>query len=124
MIQLFVNPNYNFIGRRRWAYILSAIFIGVGLVSMVAKGGLRYDIDFAGGTLVQVRFAEPPRIEKIRASLATVQLGDSIIQEFGDPREFIIRLPLGTTTSEEVSRRVRGALAGDPSLGTFEIRRV
>ena len=89
MIQLFVNPNYNFIGRRRWAYILSAVFIAVGLVSMVAKGGLRYDIDFSGGTLVQVRFAEPPRIEKIRAALATVQLGDSIIQEFGDSREFI-----------------------------------
>ena len=124
MIQLFVSPNYNFIGRRRWAYILSAVFIAVGLVSMVAKGGLRYDIDFAGGTLVQVRFAEPPRIEKIRASLATVQLGDSIIQEFGDPREFIIRLPLGAATAEEVSRRVQGALAGDPSLAKSEIRRV
>jgi len=124
MIQLFVNPTYNFIGRRRWAYILSAVFIAIGLVSLVVKGGLRYDIDFAGGTLVQVRFAEPPRIEKIRAGLATVQLGDSIIQEFGDPREFIIRLPLGAATAEEVSRRVQGALAGDASLAKSEIRRV
>lgn len=124
MIEIFKSPNYNFIGRRRWAYLLSVVFIGVGLVSMVAKGGLRYDIDFAGGTLVQVRFAEPPRIEKIRAGLATVQLGESVIQEFGDPREYIVRLPLGATTFEEVSRRVQGALAGDPSLGKFEIRRV
>jgi preprotein translocase SecF subunit len=124
MIELFRSPSYNFIGRRRWAYILSAVFIGIGLVSMVAKGGLRYDIDFAGGTLVQVRFAEPPRIEKIRAGLAAVQLGDSVIQEFGDPREFIIRLPLAQTSSEEVTKRVQGALARDASLVKSEIRRV
>ena len=34
MIQLFRNPNYNFIGRRRWAYIVSALFIAV-LASMI-----------------------------------------------------------------------------------------
>ena len=124
MIELFRNPAYNFIGRRKWAYLASVVFIGIGLASMVARGGLRYDIDFAGGTLVQVRFAEPPRIEKIRASLVAIQLGDSIIQEFGDSREFIIRLPLKTAGSEEVGRRVQTALAGDASLGTFEIRRV
>jgi preprotein translocase subunit SecF len=124
MIEIFRNPSYDFIGRRRWAYIASVLFIGVGLVSMVIKGGLRYDIDFAGGTLVQVRFAEPPRIDRVRAGLATIQLGDSIIQEFGDPREFIIRLPLATASSEEVTRRVQAALAGDASLGTSEIRRV
>ena len=124
MIELFRNPNYNFIGRRRWAYLASVVFIAIGLGSMVAKGGLRYDIDFAGGTLVQVRFAEPPRIEKIRTSLAAVQLGDSIIQEFGDPREFIIRLPLAATSAEEVTRLVQGALAGDASLAKAEIRRV
>ncbi len=124
MIELFRNPNYNFIGRRRWAYLASVVFIAIGLGSMVAKGGLRYDIDFAGGTLVQVRFAEPPRIEKIRTSLAAVQLGDSIIQEFGDPREFIIRLPLAATSAEEVTRRVQGALASDASLAKAEIRRV
>ena len=124
MIELFRNPAYNFIGHRKWAYLASVVFIGIGLASMVARGGLRYDIDFAGGTLVQVRFAEPPRIEKIRASLVAIQLGDSIIQEFGDSREFIIRLPLKTAGSEEVGRRVQTALAGDASLGTFEIRRV
>jgi len=124
LIELFRNPAYNFIGHRKWAYLASVVFIGIGLASMVARGGLRYDIDFAGGTLVQVRFAEPPRIEKIRASLVAIQLGDSIIQEFGDSREFIIRLPLKVAGSEEVGRRVQAALAGDASLGTFEIRRV
>ncbi len=124
MIELFKNPNYDFIGRRRWAYYVSIAFTLIGLVSLVARGGLRYDIDFTGGTLLQVRFAEAPSVGKIRSSLTAIQLGDSIIQEFGDAREFIIRLPLAAVGSEEVARRVQGALGADASLGGFEIRRV
>jgi preprotein translocase SecF subunit len=124
MIELFKNPNYDFIGKRKWAYIVSLVITLIGLGSLVVKGGLRYDIDFTGGTLIQVRFEQAPTIAKIRASLATIQLGDSIIQEFGDPREFIVRLPLVAIGSEEISRRVQGALGSDASLGKFEIRRV
>ncbi len=124
MIELFKNPNYDFIGKRKWAYLFSAVITLIGLGSLVVQGGLRYDIDFTGGTLIQVRFEQPPAIAKIRASLATIQLGDSIIQEFGDAREYIIRLPLTAVGSEEVARRVQGALSAEPSLGKFEIRRV
>jgi preprotein translocase subunit SecF len=124
MIELFKKPNYDFIGMRKWAYIISIAITLISLGSLVVKGGLRYDIDFTGGTLIQVRFEQPPAIAKIRASLAAIQLGDSIIQEFGDPREFIIRMPLVAVGSEEISRRVQGALGAEPSLGKFEIRRV
>jgi preprotein translocase SecF subunit len=123
MIELFKNPNYDFIGRRKWAYIVSIVFTLIGVTSLVAKGGLRYDIDFTGGTLVQVRFEQAPAVAKIRASLSAIQLGDSIIQEFGDAREFIIRLPLIQVGSEEVAKRVQGALGADAALGKFEIRR-
>ena len=124
MIQLFGNPNYNFIGRRRWAYLASALFILIGLVSLVSKGGLRYDIDFAGGTLVQVRFEQAPRVGDIRQSLAGIGLETAIIQEFGDPREFIVRLPLGDKDSTEVGRQIQQALGASGTLGSFEIRRV
>lgn len=123
MIQLFRSPNYDFIGRRRWAYLASVVFIAIGLASLIAKGGLHYDIDFAGGTLVQVRFAEPPTTDRIRAALATIGLGDSVIQEFGDPQEFIVRLPLTGATPEDVTTRIERALT-DGGLGRFEIRRV
>ena len=124
MIELFPAPKWDFIGKRRYAYILSAVIILIGIGSLIAKGGLRYDIDFAGGTLVQVRFAERPSIAAIRSALATIQLGDSVIQEFGDPREYIIRMPLTGVASEDIGKRVQAALARDASLGTFEIRRV
>jgi preprotein translocase subunit SecF len=124
LIELFKSPNYDFIGKRKWAYTVSIIITLLGLISLAARGGLRYDIDFTGGTLIQVRFERAPTIAQIRTSLATIQLGESIIQQFGDAQEFIIRLPLAAVGSEEIARRVQGALGANDSLGKFEIRRV
>ena len=124
MIQLFRDPSFNFIGRRRWAYLVSILFILAGVGSMVAKGGLRYGIDFSGGTLIQVRFETPVAVDRIRRALETVQMGDSVIQEFGDAREYLLRLPLAQLSSEEVTRRTQEALAKDSALGKHEIRRV
>ena len=124
MIQLFRDSSYDFIGRRRWAYLVSAAFIVLGLASVTLKGGLRYGIDFSGGTLIQVRFAEAPAIDRIRKTLAEIRLGESVIQEFGDRHEFILRLPLADLSAEEVTRRVQDALGRDGGLGKFEIRRV
>jgi preprotein translocase subunit SecF len=124
MIELFHSPSYDFIGKRRWAYIASVLFIAVGLASLVARGGLRYDIDFAGGTLIQVRFEQAPDVGRIRAALGRIGLGESVIQEFGEAREFILRLPLAEADPTQVTRRLQGALGADPGLGRAEIRRV
>jgi preprotein translocase subunit SecF len=123
MIELFRDPHYNFIGKRKWAYLVSALITVIALVSLAVQG-LHYDIDFTGGTLIQVRFDQTPSVATIRSALGKIGMAESVIQEFGESREFIIRLPLAGTSSEEVSRKVQGALAGDPALGKFEIRRV
>jgi preprotein translocase subunit SecF len=123
MIELFHNPNYNFIGSRRWAYAVSIAITLIGLASLAVRG-LSYDIDFTGGTLIQVRFEQPPSVATIRAGLGRIKLAESIIQQFGDAREFIIRAPLTGATSQELAKRVEGALAQEASLGKFEIRRV
>jgi preprotein translocase subunit SecF len=123
MIQIFRNPAYNFIGNRKWAYLLSAAVLLVCLVSLATQG-LRYDIDFTGGTLVQVRFEKAPSVADVRRALARIGMGDAVIQEFGEAREFIIRVPLGSASSEEMGRRVGGALGQEPVLGKVEVRRV
>ena len=126
MMEIFRNPGYDFIGRRAWTYVLSGLVTLASLVSL-ATLGLRYDIDFTGGTLVQVRFEQVTQIQQIRGALGKIGLGDSIIQEYGDPKEYIVRLPLTGSTfesSEEIKRRVEKALADQASLGKFEIRRV
>ena len=123
MIELFRTPNYNFIGRRKWAYAAS-IFITLVALASLAVQGLHYDLDFTGGTLVQVRFQRPPTVAQIRAGLSRIQLGESVIQEFGDPLEYIVRMPLTASSSEALIRQVTGALEQETSLGAFEIRRV
>jgi preprotein translocase SecF subunit len=122
MLELFRTPNYDFIGRRKWFYLASALFIAAGIASLVARGGLRVDIDFAGGNLVQVRFERPTTIDRVRTALTAVGLGDSIIQEFGDSREFMIRFKLGASQAD-AGKTVQQALAREASLGPFEIRR-
>ena len=123
MIEIFRNPNYNFIGNRRWAYLLSGLITLIGLISL-ATHGLRYDIDFTGGTLVQVRFEKIPSVADIRKALSRIGMGESIIQEFGSTNEFIIRAPLTASSSEELTKRVDKALSEEAGLGKAEIRRV
>src|SRR5438093_1041224 len=123
MIELFRNPKYDFIGKRRWAYLVSGLATLIGLVTLLTQG-LHYDIDFTGGTLIQVRFEKPPSVAAIRAGLSKIGLGESVIQEFGASEEFILRLPLTAAKSEEIAKKVQGALSGESGLGPFEIRRV
>jgi len=123
MIELFKQPRYNFIGKRKWAYVISITFTLIALISLVVRG-LHYDLDFTGGTLVQVRFDKAPTVAQIRAGLSRIKLGESIIQQFGDPREYIIRMPLTSSSSEALTQQVTGALREESELGPFEIRRI
>ncbi|MBI4466028.1 MAG: protein translocase subunit SecF [Acidobacteria bacterium] len=83
MIELFRNPNYNFL-RWKWHFIIASwVLILVGAVSLWMKGGPRYGIDFRGGTLVYLKFAAAPELDHIRAGLNQEGLGSSTIQRYG-----------------------------------------
>jgi preprotein translocase subunit SecF len=69
-MELFKNTNFDFLGKK-WPFIgLSLVLSVAGIVSMIAKGGPRYGIDFRGGALVTVRFAQRPPVEKVRGALS------------------------------------------------------
>ena len=123
MLTIFTNPDYDFIGRRRWAYAVSVALMLLALGSIVVKGGLQYDIDFTGGTLIEVRMPQAVSVGTVRARLAAVGLGHSLIQQFGDSRDILIRTQVAATNPAEVNQRVRDALALDQA-GAPEIRRV
>ena len=80
MIEFFKEPNIDWMGKAKYFYGLSAILLIAGLISWFHEGGLRYGIDFKGGTNVDVRFAQPPNIDQIRNALQTQGLGNSEIQ--------------------------------------------
>jgi preprotein translocase subunit SecF len=123
MLQIFTNSRYDFMGLRRWAYLLSTAAVLVSLAHVAWQGGLRYGIDFAGGTLLQVRFQGPVTVDAVRRALSGVGLGDSVIQEFGDDREHLIRVPAGSGSLEQVTPRAESGLR-QAGLPGFEVRRV
>jgi preprotein translocase subunit SecF len=89
MIELFKEPNIDWMGKAKYFYTLSAILLIAGWANIFLKGGpinggLPYSIDFRGGTNVDVRFAQPPNIDKIRAGLTAQGLGNSEIQSIHD----------------------------------------
>jgi preprotein translocase SecF subunit len=123
MLQIFVNTNYDFIGKRRWAYVISIVVTLAGLAHIAWQGGLRYGIDFSGGTLVQVRFQQTTTVDAVRNALDRVRLGDSVIQQFGDAQEYLIRIPAASGPLEETSKKVEQGLR-EAGLPSFEERRL
>ena len=84
----FIKPDINvdFVNRRRIALICSLVVALIGIGSLVMKGGPLYGIDFAGGTLVQVKFDTTPDIGEIRDALGEKGLGSSVIQSLGEDK--------------------------------------
>jgi preprotein translocase subunit SecF len=84
MIELFKQPNINWMGKAKYFYALSGILLLAGWTSIYLNHGLRYGIDFKGGTNVDVRFAQPPSIDKLRSGLNAQGLSDAEIQGISD----------------------------------------
>jgi preprotein translocase subunit SecF len=123
MLQIFVNANYDFVGKRRWFYLVSGGLMVLSLVSILFRGGLNYGIDFTGGTLVQVRYDKPASVELVRRGLDEIKLGGAVIQQFGDAQEYLIRLHQAGEKPEALSKQVQDALV-KASGSKVEIRRL
>ena len=116
----------DFLGKRFYAGIFSAILLVGGLVSVLMHQGLNYGIDFRGGTNIQIRFKEVPNLDQLRDFFADKDLGNVMLQTFGsvEDREILLGLsvdnPLGT--GEKLTYGLRQMLQTDyPEL---ELRRI
>ena len=87
MLHLIKQPNIDFIGKRRIAYLVSIIIIAIGLVIFAKKGEKNFGIDFTGGTVQQFKFANPVSMERIRSSLGRIGLSNASVQRFGGNKE-------------------------------------
>jgi preprotein translocase subunit SecF len=121
----FIKPgiNINFVGNRKIAAVVSAIFILISIGSLVIKKGPRYGVDFAGGTLIQIKFEAATQIDKIKDGLETLQL-DGTVQSFGEAgsHEYLIRTD-ASLGNEESAEDIKAALDTATGVNT-EVRRV
>jgi len=94
-MRIFDNPNFNFIKWRWQAIALSAFIILAGLITVLVRGGLPLGVDFTGGTVVVVQFAQPVDEDAVRSALAG-HSADAQVQRFGSvsDNQVMIRLPI------------------------------
>lgn len=101
-MQIFKNPNYDFMRYKYIAIAISLVIIAVGVLNIFGGKGMTSGIDFAGGALIQVRFKTPFPIGELRNSLTTSGIAGSKITVVGEGnKEFIIRAMLPEADTEQ-----------------------
>jgi preprotein translocase subunit SecF len=126
-MELFTNPNYDFLGWK-WRFIIASLVLSVaGLTSIALKGGLRYGIDFKGGTLMTVKFAGKPPVDEIRAAVSKriSGSGEVTVQTFeSSSNEVAIGTELANDRQQDQNRRsILEALEttfGQPNSGKLD----
>lgn len=84
MRRLFLDVKIDWLSKAKYFIGGSLLLLLIGMVSIVRNGGPLLGIDFKGGTLVYVRFAQAPDLQKIRSGLASQGLGDATLQQIRD----------------------------------------
>lgn len=115
-------PNFDFVGRRGIAMILSIVLLVASAVSLTMRG-LAFGIDFTGGVLIEVGYPQPADLATIRSILAGADYEGAQVQSFGSASDVLIRLaPQEELSDADISERVLVALrASNPNV---DMRRV
>ncbi len=91
-MEFFKETRIDFL-RIRWITVgISLVVILAGAVSYYTKGGLSYGVDFAGGTMVHLKFKSPHDISKLRDTIKEIGFGGSRIQQLEGQNEFVLRI--------------------------------
>ena len=84
-------PSLDFMAGRQIAGILSMVAV-IASIALLAMNGLSFGLDFTGGSLVELEFAEAPALESVRETLVNSGFPDAVVQAFGAPTDVVIRL--------------------------------
>jgi len=116
---------FQFTRYRTIAFMVSTIVNLAVLAALFIKGP-NLGVDFAGGTMVQIKFNQKTTIAEIRQALERVNLGGGVVQDFGGPQdnEFLIRLDKTPVEMAAFGDMVRKALTEQFGAEKFEVRRI
>ena len=90
---LFKNMNINFLGKRKIAYILSVVLVGVGAFSLFVTNGLQQGVDFIGGRSYQIRFEKVVNPSEISSELNVVFGSGTQVKTFGEANQIKVTTP-------------------------------
>jgi preprotein translocase subunit SecF len=122
------NTNIGFVRVRFIAFALT-LLLTIGSIGLLATRGLNLGVDFVGGLTMEVEFKAPPPLDALRAKVDSLGVGTSALQEFGSPKNILIRLPLpegadagDQSAVQKVVAKVQAGLKGN--YGDVNFRRV
>jgi len=122
-VQIFKKAtNFDFMGKRKIAMVVSVTLVLVALASVLFRG-LSFGIDFTGGTLVEVGYDAPVELVSVRRSLSEGGFPDATAQHFGSSKDVLVRLaPRKDVKQSELSDSAQVALR-QASEGEMTLRR-
>ncbi|MDH3694436.1 MAG: protein translocase subunit SecF [Gammaproteobacteria bacterium] len=104
------DTHIDFIGKRRIAFIISAIVLIVSIGALATRG-LNFGVDFTGGSLVEVGYSESIDVGEVRTTLEKAGFSDATVQYFGTASDVLVRLPISESQqTAEISNNVMQAL--------------
>ena len=127
MVQFLKKTSINFLGYRKIAITISISFILIGLISVVAHRGLNLSVDFAGGTLMQLKFDKPVRddLGEIRSIINNQGLGSPEVKTIGKVSQNELQVTVSKQAEgSTVADQVRAALSKEYSKNSFEVLRI
>jgi preprotein translocase subunit SecF len=98
-MEILRNPNFDFLGKTRLWMAISLVMLAAS-VGYIAKNGLRYGVEFSGGTQLIVKFQKPPAVDQVRRSVDQVSQG-AVIQTYGE------------AAAQQVLVRIAGGIEGE-----------
>ena len=111
-MELFRETNINFLRWKWWAIGASWALIAVGLLAIFVQKGLRFGIDFAGGTQIALKFRDRPDIDRLRKLLDAGHFGDTGIQRYEAPEknEILVRVQQQKKEGRDITAEVLALL--------------
>lgn len=117
MIHILPRTNINFIGRRRYAFMVSAVLLAFGILAFIFifLGKANLGIDFAGGTMIEGSFEKSITVGEIRDALSKIGYGDAEIKELRRdvPNSFMIRVKASEEEVTKVGEDILAQLEAD-----------
>ena len=98
-------PVIDFVGRRKYAMIFSATLLVISIAS-IGLQGLKFGIDFTGGTLIELGYEKTADLDSIRSKLSSADFKGTNVQYFGSDTEVLIQLEPQTASSAQISSSV------------------
>jgi preprotein translocase subunit SecF len=127
-MQFFKTPNYDFV-KWRWHAIGLSLAVILAGAAVIWTRGLPLGVDFAGGTLVVLKFEQPTPIDRVRTAVSSMPNGlgnDAVVQQYGDRsgNEVMVRIAqTGGETEGNLSKVADTVVAAlrQTNLGTFQV---